>query len=53
VILKHGSPEAFAFGIGRDFNDAGGAHQPNEYITCADLLEYSKIMAVYIIQSLS
>lgn len=53
VILKHGSPEAFAFGIGRDFNDAGGAHQPNEYITCADLLEYAKIMAVYIIQSLS
>ena len=44
VILKHGCPDAYGFGIGRDFDLYGGAHQPDEYIECADLVEYAKII---------
>lgn len=51
VILKYGSPEAFGFGIGRDFDEYGGAHQPNEFIPCDDLVEYAKIIAAYILQT--
>lgn len=50
VILKYGSKDAFGFGIGRDFNDYGGAHQPDEYIECEKLVEYAKIIAAYILR---
>ena len=52
VILKYGSPEAYGFGIGRDFSEYGGAHQPDEYVSCDQLVEYAKIIAAYIIQTL-
>ena len=48
VILHYGSPEAFSFGIGRDFNAVGGAHQPNEFVECEALLEFTKILAAYL-----
>ena len=48
VLLRYGSPVAISFGIGRDFNAEGGAHQPNEFIECADLLEFAKIIAAYL-----
>jgi len=50
VILKYGSPQAYGFGIGRPFDDYGGAHQPDEHIDCGDLVEYAKIMAAYIMK---
>ncbi len=52
VILKYGSEEAYGFGIGRDFNLYGGAHQPDEFIECDKLLEYAKIMAAYVVKTL-
>ena len=52
VISKYGSSRAFGFGIGRDFSQEGGAHQPNEYIECSKLLEYTKIIAAYILKVL-
>ena len=52
VILKYGSKQAYGFGIGRDFNAQGGAHQPNEFIECDALVEYAKIMAAYILRVL-
>lgn len=52
VILKYGSNEAFSFGAGRGFEKQGGAHQPDEFIGCDDLLEFTKIMAVYILNVL-
>ena len=52
VISKYGSDRAYGYGIGRDFNQEGGAHQPNEYIECDKLVEYSKIIAAYIIKIL-
>lgn len=52
VISKYGIDRAFAFGIGRDFSKLGGAHQPNEYIECDKLVEYTKIIAAYILKIL-
>lgn len=44
IFLKYGSPRAFAFGVGRNFGDYGGAHQADEYIECDRLLEFAKIL---------
>ena len=52
VILKYGGGEAFGFGIGRGFDVYGGAHQPDEWIACSDLLEYAKIIGAYILKTL-
>lgn len=52
VILKYGSNQAYGFGIGRDFSESGGAHQPNEYIECDKLLEYTKVIGAYILKVL-
>lgn len=49
VILKYGSKQAFGFGVGRDFTAYGGAHQPDEYINCDDLVELTKIVGAYIL----
>ncbi len=48
VILHYGSPEAISFGIGRDFDAIGGAHQPNEFVECDALVEFTKIVAAYL-----
>lgn len=53
VISKYGSNRAFAFGIGRDFSLLGGAHQPNEFIECDKLIEFTKTIALYIINTMS
>lgn len=52
VILKYGSCNAFAFGMGRSFGEYGGMHQPDEYIECDKLIEYTKTIAAYIIKVL-
>lgn len=52
VISKYGSSQAYAFGAGRDFSTAGGAHQPNEYIECDKLVEYAKAIAAYVLKVL-
>ena len=53
VISKYGSNRAFAFGIGRDFSLPGGAHQPNEFIECDKLIEFTKTIALYIVNTMS
>ena len=50
VLLKYGSPRAFAFGIGRDFNAYGGSHQPDEHLFCENLLEYAKILGAFLLE---
>lgn len=52
VLLKYGSRNAFAFGAGRDFSKIGGAHQPNEFIECDELVIYAKNIAAYILKLL-
>lgn len=52
VISKYGSDRAFGIGAGRDFSLDGGAHQPNEYIECDALVEYTKTIAMYVMDIL-
>lgn len=52
VISKYGSNRAYGFGIGRDFSMEGGAHQPNEYVECEKLVEYTKTIGAYILKIL-
>lgn len=52
VISKYGSSRTFAFGCGRDFSVVGGAHQPNEYVNCDEFVDFTKIMAAYILKVL-
>ena len=53
VISKYGSSQAYGFGMGRDFSLPGGAHQPDEFIECEKLLEYTKVMGGYILKILN
>ena len=53
VISKYGSSRAYGFGAGRDFSMPGGAHQPNEFIECDKLIDYTKTIASYVIKVLS
>jgi acetylornithine deacetylase/succinyl-diaminopimelate desuccinylase-like protein len=50
VIAKYSVGAAFGFGMGREFGEEGGAHQPNEFIEISDLLEYTKILGTYILK---
>lgn len=52
VIAKYGTPQTLSIGCGRNFEQEGGAHQPNEYIECDKLVEFTKIMAAYILKVL-
>lgn len=52
VILANGGKDAFSFGVGRDFGVYGGAHQPDEHIDCSELLEFTKIIGAYILDTL-
>ncbi len=52
VISKYGSSRAYGYGAGRDFSEKGGAHQPNEYIECERLVQYTKNIAAYILAKL-
>ena len=52
IIAKYGSPTAVGFGAGRPFAMVGGAHQPDEFIECDTLVEYTKTLAAYILKML-
>lgn len=52
VISKYGNSRAFAFGQGRGFEKEGGAHQPNEFIECDKVVEFTKSIATYILKVL-
>ena len=52
VIAKYGCPSALSVGCIRNFDLAGGAHQPNEYVECDKLVEFAKVIATYIIRVL-
>ena len=52
IILKYSKADAYGFGAGRNFFDVGGAHQPNEYIECDKLVEYTKTIGAYILKVL-
>ena len=50
IFLKYGSPRAFSFGAGRDFDEYGGAHQANEFIECESFLNFTKILGAFLLE---
>ena len=52
VISKYGTSRAYAYGVGRDFSEIGGAHQPNEFVECDKLVDFTKTVANYILKIL-
>lgn len=52
IILKYSGIDAYGYGAGRNFDDLGGAHQPNEFIECDKLVEYTKNIGAYIVKVL-
>ncbi len=52
VISKYGSSRAYGYGVGRNFNVEGGAHQPNEFIDCDALVDFTKTIATFILKVL-
>ena len=51
-VFKGARPEAccFNFGILRDFSLPCGAHQPNEYVDCAELSNLTRALALFLIR---
>jgi len=52
VISKYGTMAAFSTGAVRGFTKEGGAHQPNEFVECDKLVEYTKTIGAYILKVL-
>ena len=52
VIAKYGTKNAFSVGPIRSFEKEGGAHQPNEFVECDKLVEFTKVMAAYVLKVL-
>ena len=52
VILKYGGKHVVNFGSGQGFDKPGGAHQPNEFVECDKLVEFTKTMAAYVVKVL-
>lgn len=49
LFLANTDKPAFSFGIGRDFNEYGGAHLPDEFIECDVLAEFAKIIGSFVL----
>ncbi len=52
VISKYGSESLVTFGIAKGFSEKGGPHQNNEFVDCDKLVEITKIVASYILNTL-
>lgn len=44
MFALYGSPRSVCFGLGRDFDAPGGAHQVNEFIESEELVKFVKIV---------
>ena len=52
LLQKYNPGEVFAFGCGREFSVYGGAHQPDEFVECDALVELTKILGAFILDTL-
>ena len=50
LYYMHGSPCSVTCGVFRDFKLPGGAHQTDEYISCADLLNLTRALAIFLLR---
>ena len=48
LFLRNSGGRAVSFGVGRDFGLYGGAHQPDEFADCGELVALTKILVEYI-----
>ena len=48
LFINISGGNAVSWGVGRDFAVEGGAHQPDEYVACDDLVEFTKLIAQFI-----
>ena len=49
LILAYGSKSALNFGLVRDFKLYGGAHQPDEFVECDQLVDHTKKLALFVL----
>lgn len=49
LILQFGSKNSLNFGLVRDFKLYGGAHQPDEFVECDQLVDHTKKLALFIL----
>lgn len=50
VYIPYGVDTSFNFGIIRDFALYGGAHQPDEFVECKDLLDHAKALLLFLMR---
>lgn len=50
LFLKHGSRSSCNFGLLRDFRLPGGAHQPNEFADCDELLQVAQALILFLMR---
>lgn len=50
IMAAGGTDACFNFGILRDFSLPGGAHQPNEYVDCQELMNFTKALLLFLLR---
>ena len=50
IFINNLKGNAVSCGVCLDFSVEGGAHQPNERVSCADLVDFTKALASYILE---
>lgn len=50
VFINNLNGNAVSCGVCRDFAAEGGAHQPNERVSCAEMVAFTKAMASFILE---
>ena len=50
VFINNSNGNAISCGVCRGFADEGGAHQPNEYVICDELVEFTKLLVEFILE---
>ncbi len=50
AIMAQGGNRCFNFGIFRDFSLPGGPHQPDEYVECSQLMEFTRALALFLLR---
>ena len=50
LVLRYGSANSFNYGMPRGSKDGGGAHQPNEHISCDNLIKCAKTVALMLLR---
>ena len=48
LFISESCGNAVSCGVCRGFSDEGGAHLPNEFVICDELVEFTKLMAQFI-----